>query len=439
MDVNLTPEVGIKTYEDTLSNGLKVITIEMPHIHSTELAMFVRAGLRFENEMNNGISHFLEHMLFRGNKKYPDSIALNKEFEKIGRDFRASTLSEYTYYGFSPQCDELERSVELFADFFAEPTFPSIELERGIILEECLEDLNENGENIDINNQACHLLYPGNPLAWPTIGTEQTIQSINEETLKKYFHELYHPENMVFVGAGRIVHELFQQYTRDFFSGFQRKGRLISKNYFLNSVKEDQQKPECLFVDNPDSQVQVQICYRAVSYNDPDYFAVALISRIFDDGVVSRLQRALREDKGLVYSCECRATSLSDTGTFDFDVSARLEKVLEVTKVILDEIKIFLDEGPLQEELEHVKKRYSFDLDLDLDDPYKQIIRFGFAQLYSKEISLEEERRLIYKVTLEDIRRVATEIFVPHKMSIVLVGPCTPELKRDIESLAKSF
>ena len=108
----------IRTFEDTLANGLTLVTIEMPHLHTLEIALFIRAGLRFENEQNNGISHFLEHMLFRGNRKYPDSIALNLEFEKIGRDLRASTLSEYTYYGFSPHYEQLERGLELFADFF---------------------------------------------------------------------------------------------------------------------------------------------------------------------------------------------------------------------------------------------------------------------------------------------------------------------------------
>ncbi|MCH6581297.1 MAG: insulinase family protein, partial [Nitrospinae bacterium] len=141
--------------------------------------MFVRAGLRFENEKNNGISHFLEHMMFRGNRKYPDSISLNLEFEKIGRDLRASTLSEYTYYGFSPHYDQLERGMELFAEFFTDPVFPSIELERGIILEEYLEDLNAEGENVDINNVACALMYKDNALALPTIGTEDSIQAID--------------------------------------------------------------------------------------------------------------------------------------------------------------------------------------------------------------------------------------------------------------------
>ena len=129
-------EFSLKYFTDVLTNGLTVVTVEMPHIHTMEVSMFVRAGLRFENEENNGISHFLEHMLFRGNRKYGDSISLNMEFENIGRDLRASTLGEYTQYGFSPHISQLKKGMEIFSDFFYSPTFPEIELERGIILEE---------------------------------------------------------------------------------------------------------------------------------------------------------------------------------------------------------------------------------------------------------------------------------------------------------------
>ena len=117
-------EFSLKYFTDVLPNGLTVVTVEMPHIHTMEVSMFVRAGLRFENEENNGISHFLEHMLFRGNRKYPDSISLNMEFENIGRDLRASTLGEYTQYGFSPHISWLEKGIELFSEFFSSTTFP---------------------------------------------------------------------------------------------------------------------------------------------------------------------------------------------------------------------------------------------------------------------------------------------------------------------------
>lgn len=437
MKLQIDPE--IKNYQSTLANGLTVVTVEMPHIHTLEIAMFVRAGLRFENEKNNGISHFLEHMMFRGNRKYPDSIALNLEFEKIGRDLRASTLSEYTYYGFSPHYDQLERGMELFAEFFTDPTFPSIELERDIILEECLEDLNAEGENIDINNVACELMYENNPLAWPTIGTEETINSIDAAMLRQYFDQYYCPPNMVLVGAGPLVNAQFDELAQKYFEPLPRRGTAVPKDYFQGSVPEDQAEPQFRVQEDVDSQDEVQICFRGVSYNHPDYYTSYLIARIFDDGVSSRLQKVLREEQGLAYSVECRATSLADIGTVDFDVTVRPEKVTAIMQVIFGEIKKLLASGPTQEELDHIKKRYRYDMALELDDPGKQASRYGFSLLYSHALSVEEEQAIIEAISLEDVRRVTASIFQARNLNVVMVGPHSPKIDRELERMTREF
>ncbi len=436
MDVT---EFSLRYIKDVLPNGLMVVTVEMPHIHTLEVAMFVRAGLRFETVKNNGISHFLEHMMFRGNGKYPDSISLNMEFENIGRDLRASTLGEYTQYGFSPHVSQLEKGMEIFAEFFASPTFPEIELEREIILEEYYEELNEEGVNVDINNQACKLLYPGTSISWPTIGTEETIKAITVEMLQDYYNTHYIPGNMVLAVAGPVEHEQSLQWVEKYFSAFSNNRASISKNHFIGSISEEQARPQFLFQHDSDSQIELQICFRSCSYNHEDFLTQGLISRIFDDGFTSRLQRVLREERGLVYSVECRATSMSDIGTMDFDVTVRPEKLIEVAKVLLEEIDIFASEGPTDHEVAHVKKRYMFDLDSELDDPYKQVVRYAFPHLYSYELSLEEEQNRIMAISKEKIIDVARRTFVAEKMSLILVGPHTPELKEELTKLIENY
>lgn len=429
----------IKNYKDILSNGLTVVTIEMPHIHTLEITMLIRAGLRFENEANNGISHFLEHMIFRGNRKYPDSVSLNKEFEKIGREIRASTMTEYTFYGFSPHVSQVERGMELFADFFQEPTFPSIDLEREIILEEYLEEINGEGKNVDINNHACKLLYRGTSLALPIIGTEKTIRSVNASMLQEYFNEHYSPGNMILVGAGCLAHDQFLDLAERYFAKLPTHGKVIPKKYFHGSIAENQNNPQVLCQYDSDSQVQLQICFRAFSYNDPDYYKLSVINSIFDGGVTSRLQRALREDRGLVYSVECRTTTLSDIGTFDFDVVVSPEKIFLVSQILFNEIKSFLETGPTEGELEHVKRRHTYDLEFDLDDPYKQIVRYGFAELYSQSVSVEQEKVIVESITKEAVLEVARRLFVRNNLNIILVGPYTPELHHDLDAFAHGF
>jgi len=431
--------IDIRYDKEVLENGLTVVTVQMPHIHTVELAMFVRAGLRFENEANNGISHFLEHMLFRGNRKYPNSLALNREFENIGRDLRATTLTEYTYFGFNPHISNFRRGVELFAEFFLEPTFPEIELERQIIIEEYLEDLNAEGINIDIDNMACSILYKGTPLAMTTVGSRKSIESISPGMLREYFYKNYVPGNMVLTAAGPVQHEEFVELARKYFMGFPEGGQPVGKDYFVGTIVEDQTEPVCKFQFDANSQIQLQVCFRGVSYNHPDYCAMCLINRMFDDGVTSRLQRALREARGLVYSVECRVTSASDLGTLDFDVAVSSEKVGEVARVLFQEIRSFVESGPLPEELEHVKKRYIYDLDFDLDDPYKQIVRCGFTQLYSQEMSIEEEKGIVNTLTVDDIARVACGILKRERLNVIMVGPVTNEIEKEIEGIVASF
>lgn len=429
----------LKNYTDILSNGITVVTVEMPHIHTLEMAMFVRSGLRFENAANNGISHFLEHMMYRGNIKYPDSLSLNKAFESIGRELRASTLCEYTYYGFSPHISQIERGMELFADFFTEPTFPQIDLEREIILEECLEELNEKGENVDIDNLACQLLYKGSSLAMPTIGTEETIKSISPDMLRNYFDTYYQTRNMILVGAGPVVHEQFYDLAEQYFAAIPDRGRGVGKDHFQGSMTESQKAPEKVYQYDSDSQIQLQLCFRSRSYNHPDYFPLCLIGRVLDDGFSSRLQRALREDRGLVYSVECRITSFSDTGTVDFDVSVRPEKVCEVVRILIEEINSFLESGPSEDELKHVKQRYFYELDVDCDDPCKQILRYGFPHLYSNVVSAGKEWAMIEKITREDILSVARKVFIPENINLVVVGPYTSEIEKKLAGIVESF
>lgn len=432
-------EFSLRYYNDVMANGLTLVTVEMPHIHTMEVSMFVRAGLRFETDKNNGISHFLEHMMFRGNKKYPNSISLNKEFENIGRDLRASTLGEYTQYGFSPHISELDKGMELFSEFLYSPTFPEIELEREIILEEYYEELNEEGVNVDINNQACKLLYPDNPISWPTIGTEKSIKSINVEMLRDYYNVHYVPGNMILAVSGPTEHDYILSMAEKYFSRFSNTVAPIAKDCFIDSISEKQDRPQFLFQQDSDSQIELQICFRSCSYNHKDFLTMGLISRIFDDGFTSRLQRVLREERGLVYSVECRATSMSDIGTMDFDVTVRPEKLLEVTDVLLQEIKAFVNHGPTDYEVAHVKKRYMFDLDSELDDPYKQVVRYAFPHLYSEELSLEEERNRIEMISKSKIMEVARKTFVPEVMNLILVGPYTPELQEGLEQLALKY
>jgi predicted Zn-dependent peptidase len=244
---------------------------------------------------------------------------------------------------------------------------------------------------------------------------------------------------MVLAMAGPIRHERNLRLSEKYFSNLLNGVTPISKNHFIGSISENQIKPQFLFQHDSDSQIELQICFRSCSYNHENFLTLGLISRIFDDGFTSRLQRVLREERGLVYSVECRATSMSDIGTMDFDVTVRPEKLIEVSQVLIQEIKNFILNGPSDEEVAHVKKRYMFDLDSEIDDPCKQVIRYAFPHLYSEEMSLEEERNQVMEISKDKIVEVAKRTFSKENLNLILVGPFTPELKHDVEHLIEVY
>ena len=146
-----TLDAALNYYKTTLGNGLRIIIVEMPHLHSLEISMYVKVGSRFETIHNNGISHFLEHMLFRGTKNMPDSYHLHKSFESLGGDINALTTSEYTCFWLTSHPRYFAEGIGLFSEMFTSPTFADIETEKKIVLEEILNEQNEKGENIEID------------------------------------------------------------------------------------------------------------------------------------------------------------------------------------------------------------------------------------------------------------------------------------------------
>ena len=244
---------------------------------------------------------------------------------------------------------------------------------------------------------------------------------------------------MILCIAGPINNSHVLYLSKRYFDCLPTFGEPVLKDHFLKSIVENQTKPAFAYKYDENSQIQMQICFRSVSYNHPDYYAVYLMDRIFDDGISSRLQCALREKRGLAYSIECRATSMSDVGTFDFDVNVSKERIMRVAKTIFEEIKHFVESGISLEELEHIKKRCIYELDFDLDDPYKQLQRYGFAELFSKQVTVQEEKEIIRKVTPKQIHFIAKRIFVRENLNLILVGPFTLELKRDLEQLFNEF
>src|SRR5207248_9173043 len=193
--------------KSVLPNGLRVVTVELPHLHTGMIAAYVRAGSRHEDPSRNGVSHFLEHLFFRGSEGYPDGRTMNAMVEDCGRSLNGVTTRDHGYY-FSPVHPErLEVPMAVLGDMLARPLFKEIELEREVILEEILDEVDEKGRDIDIDNLAKRALFPGHPLGLKIAGTPATVAALTEEHLRTQHARAYGARNIVLAAAGPLRHE----------------------------------------------------------------------------------------------------------------------------------------------------------------------------------------------------------------------------------------
>ncbi|MGA1874995.1 MAG: M16 family metallopeptidase [bacterium] len=424
----------LRHHKIILDNGLRVITVEMLHLHSLEISMYIKVGSRFETAHNNGISHFLEHMLFRGPKGMFDSYHLHRQFEALGGDINAFTTNEYTCFWLTLHPQYLAKGMSLFSEIFLSPNFTDIEVEKQIVLEEILNEQNEKGEDINIDDLSSSMLWPGDSLGLPTLGSRENLLRFTEYDARSFFNTYYTASNMVLCIAGRVKHNQVITYAQKFFTQLPKGQEMrISNHHAL------QKEARTLFKRNPGSQATVQICFRTVSYHSPDYYLILLLRRILDDGNSSLLQWNIREKQGLVYDISAAVSSYYDTGTFDIDFSAAPQKIPLVVKQILFEIRKLTTAPVSREEFHIAKRRYLMEFDFAMDSMGRMADRFGWSELFRKTESLEEERKIIEMVTREQIFDLCRRCFINSGLNIAVIGQYTKKEEIQIKKIAMEF
>ncbi len=344
---------------DSLSNGIRLVTVPMPHMHSAELVCYMDVGGRCEPAGLSGISHFLEHMVFRGTAEYPTSTELERAFEAIGGAVNASTDAETTCFHsrIHPAC--LAEGMALFASMLRRPVFRDIDTERRIILEEAREDYNEKGVQINQDNLMADLLWPGHPLGESLIGSPESLCNVELTKLKAYYHSWYLPQNLVICVCGPIAREEVCRAAELEFGDWAQGEKL----YALPAPEMLEDGPESCWVQDSDSQISLQLAFRLPGRRDERTLAVRLLRRLLSWGGGARLPLRLREELGLTYSVEANCSMMDDTGYLAIDLSVapeNLELALsEVFKVLAE-----LREQPIPvAELSAVIKSYQFDID----------------------------------------------------------------------------
>jgi predicted Zn-dependent peptidase len=406
----------------------------MPHLHSSEIAIYVKAGGRNDPPGKAGISHFLEHMLFRGTSEFASNLELEIAFEAIGGSVNAATDEETTCYFSRIHPDQIAEGVRLFSSMLLRPTLEGIEIEKRIITEEALEDINERGEETNPSNLASRLLWPGHPLGTPTIGYLETIKGFTEEDLRSYLAANYVPSNALVVAAGRLEPKQFFAACEAHFGAWQGAPAPEAQ-----TAENLQDAPQSLFVKDSDSQVNLQIAFRGFSRRDPRIMGLRLIRRILCGGGSSRLHLALRERLGIVYSVDASLSAYEETGAFAIELATAPENLLLAVSEVLREVKSLAFEEIAPAELQRVKDGYFYDLEYSADSTYEMQVRYGWGELMSLVRSIEEDRVEAGRIDAAEIIKSARDLFAPHNLNLVAVGPWKAPSRRAVEKLIREY
>ena len=407
-----------------LDNGLRIIIVPQPHLHVCEMACYVGVGSRYENEEVAGIAHFLEHMLFRGSRDYPDSLLLERAFEAIGGTVNAATDAEMTCYFSRLHPQHLATGAELFASLLCRPLWHGLETERRIIIEEALEDLNEQGEMINPDVLTSCLLWPGHPLRLPTVGTGKSLQTIDLDALVQFHQQHYAPANTVLVVAGQLECSAAQQALTAAFADWS--GPSPSAPLAATALAATA-SPQCVWVADSSSQVNIQFSLQLPGRHDPDAFAMRIWRRLLSWGSTSRLMLRLREELGLTYHVEANLNLLADTGCLSVDLSVNPDNLLLAIREVLVVLTAMRHEPVDEDELQRVLKSFCFDLEFSRDHADEMSMRHGWGELVGYHRSIEDDLQAAAELGCNQLQSAARRLLVPGRLAMAVVGPFNPE------------
>lgn len=403
----------------TLKNGLTLITIDMPHLDSVTSLVAVGAGSRFENKKNNGISHFLEHMFFKGSRKYPTTEMISSLVDGIGAMNNAATSREFTYYWIKSASNHIELASDILSSMIKESLLAEeeIEKEKGVIIEE-LRMYKDNPTRYVFDLYE-NLQFGDQPIGWDIGGSEKIIKSLKREDFKKYMESLYSPKNMALVYAGKLPKNLKKIVEEKF-------GDLPNwqQHSFEPYKKQKQTKPRVNVFYKKTDQANLILGVEGYDKHNPKKYPAEVLSAILGGGMSSRLFIQVRERRGLAYHVTTDVDSYQDTGYFLAYAGLKLEKVIEGLEVIKAEMERIAAEKVTDEELQKAKEMIRGRLALRSESTNFLAEHFGTDFVLDRKIeSFEDYMKKIDAVTKEDVQNVAKDLFKKEKYNLQVIGP----------------
>lgn len=406
-------------HRSTLPNGLRVVTIPLHDTQAVAVYVLTKVGSRYETRAINGVSHFIEHLMFKGTTKRPTTLDISKLLDGVGASYNAFTSKDCTGYYVKMNHEHTELALDVVSDMLRHSLFDpkEIERERGVIVEEikmydenpimAIEDLFEGAVFGDHHQ-----------LGWNIAGPQSVIKKVSRAALLKYRDQYYHAGNMWVVVAGKLNPNINQQILK-YFRGVKSKPRTPKFKPYRHAVS-----PAVVLKHKDLEQVQIGLGMKSFSYTDNHLPALQLLSVILGGNMSSRLFIQVRERRGLAYSVSASPNPYEDTGCFMIHAGLEKGRLAEALKVIIAEIKKMKTARVSAVELSRAKEFIRGKTILGLEDSDSLASWYGRQSLFNKQSrSPEEALAKFAKVTAADIQAVAKQLFKPANMKLAIVGP----------------
>ena len=399
---------------------LSVVISPLPHLRTATVAAFVRAGSRHESPENNGISHFLEHMIFRGTERHPSSYALNLAIESLGGSLDGETHADMTvFHGTVPPAHAGE-AARVLGEMLTAPTFADLEIERGVVREELLEDLDEDGNDVNADNAIRRLLFAPHPLGLPIPGTIANLERFDLHGLSAHLASRYVRSATTVVATGAIDPARIADAIAEAFEPMPG-GTPPSDTPPVPGADE-----RFLFIEDSGSQSQLRLSFPTFGESDPRSAALHLLARVLHDGLASRVPRRISDEAGLAYDAFASLEIWADAGALDFGASVSSIKAGRVVSAFGSLAHDLVRDGIDPEELDRAKRRWLFQLEAQQDDAVSTAFFHGTSDVLGR--AGEGPTALAARasaVTLAEVHEVAAEILSQKNLHAVCVGDRT--------------
>jgi predicted Zn-dependent peptidase len=410
------------TYRKTiLQNGLRVVSEELTHVRSVSVGIWIDTGSRDEGLETNGISHFIEHMVFKGTRRR--SIKdIARSIESVGGYMNAFTGKEHTCYYARVLDEHTALAIDVLSDLVLNATLPpkDLEKEKGVVIEE-LKNAEDDPDDI-IHDYFDKALFGAHPLGYPVIGTETNLRSFTRDDLIKYIQKHYVPERMVLAAAGNVSHDALVALAEKHFGSARSRRRGVE----AGRKKPQLYRPEEKDFRKPIQQAHICIGNQAWSIKSKHRYPTLVLNTLLGDGMSSRLFQNIREKYGFAYSVYSYATLMSDAGVFSAYIGTDKQHIGTSTELILREFQKLREKPVGHAELRRTKAQLKGSMMLGLESIPNRMMRLGTSELYFQDVnSIDGIIKQIDSVEQDTLQTLANELFSDDKLSKVIIHPET--------------